>query len=117
MLQDRLFPSLRSFEGGQRATPLHLRLYVAAGAPNSVRAEANLRALLRQLHAEYTLEIVDCLREPLRAVADGVLASPTLLKLHPEPPRSIVGTLNDEATVAAMLGLCPDSSARREGDG
>lgn len=86
--------------------PLRLRLYVAAAAPNSLQAIANLRALLQSAGVENAaLEIVDCIREPQRALRDGVLVTPTLLKLAPPPTCTIVGALSDRASAAAALGL------------
>src|SRR4051812_37144150 len=72
---------------------LQLRLYVAGDAPNSTLARNNLRQLLAGLdRAQYTLEVIDCLDEPLRALADGVLVTPTLMRVEPEPQRTIVGS-------------------------
>lgn len=86
---------------------LVLRLYVAGEGPNSAAARANLRRLLAQQDpATYSLEIVDCLRQPMRALQEGVLVTPTLLRLQPEPMITIVGTLSDDARVVEVLGLC-----------
>ena len=83
-----------------------LRLYVAGDGPNSAAARINLRQLLRRCDpATYTLEIVDCLRQPMRALQEGVLVTPTLLRLAPAPLRTIVGSLSDSARVLEALGL------------
>ena len=85
---------------------LTLRLYVAGDAPNSLEARANLTALLRGQPADqYRLEIVDFLREPQRAISDGVLVTPTLVKLEPEPSQKIIGTLRERPKVLAALGI------------
>jgi circadian clock protein KaiB len=85
---------------------LRLRLYVAAGAPNSVRAIANLAAICKEhLHSAFKLEIVDVLKSPLRALADGVLVTPHLAKLSPSPAAKIVGNLSDRASVLVALGI------------
>ena len=82
------------------------RLYVAADALNSVQAVANLTQFCRDhLFDRYEIEIVDVFREPRRALADGVLMTPTLIKLAPAPVKRIVGTLSQSATVALALGL------------
>lgn len=87
-----------------------LRLYVAGDGPNSAAARVNLRRLLAACDpATYTLEIVDCLRQPMRALQEGVLVTPTLLRLAPEPLRTIVGSLSDHARVIAALGLSDTS--------
>ncbi len=83
-----------------------LRLYVADGAPNSVQAIANLEAICQQHCQEnYQLEIVDVLDQPLRALADGVIVTPTLIKLSPLPAMQVVGNLNDKKQVLFALGL------------
>ena len=85
---------------------LKLRLYVAGGAPNSTLAQGNLAALLAS-HGitDHELEIVDCIRDPRRALRDGVLVTPTLVRVAPPPQQTIVGTLSDTRRVAAALGL------------
>lgn len=82
------------------------RLYVAGHAVNSAHALANLRALCRaHLAGHHSIEVVDVLHEPDRARADGILVTPTLLRLAPPPRRRIVGTLDDAASVMQALDL------------
>ena len=84
---------------------VRLRLYVAGNAPNSVHAIANAKALCSEHSASgYVLEIVDLMVHPLRAVSDGIVVTPTLLKLSPRPVLRIIGTLNDMNEVRAALG-------------
>jgi circadian clock protein KaiB len=84
------------------------RLYVAGDAPNSTEALANLTALCRaHLPGRHEIEVVDVFREPKRALADGILMTPTLVKLTPYPGRSIVGTLRQTQPVLRALGLDP----------
>jgi circadian clock protein KaiB len=93
---------------------LKLRLYVAGRAPNSVRAISNLE-LITDRHDEirWQVEVVDVLVEPLRALADGVLVTPTLIRVRPLPEVWIVGDLSEEAEVLAALGL--DVARHEEG--
>lgn len=78
------------------APGLRLRLYVAAQAPNSVRAIANVRALCDQhFPSAHEIEIVDLLEHPERALADGIIVTPTLLKLAPLPVQRVIGSLSD----------------------
>ena len=85
---------------------LVLRLYVAGEGPNSAAARANLRRLLAALEpTRYALEIIDCLREPMRALQEGVLVTPTLVRLEPEPVQTIIGTLSNGSRVLEALGL------------
>ena len=89
---------------------LSLRLYVAGDGPNSSEARANLRAILeRRPDPRYELEVVDFLREPQRAMMDGVIVTPTLVRLTPLPVRKIIGTLKETTSVVAALGLAEAS--------
>jgi circadian clock protein KaiB len=81
-------------------------LYVAGRAPNSVKAIANLEAICRRhLNGGYKLEIVDVCEHPRRALADGVLVTPSLTKVSPTPTANVVGNLSDTSSVLAALGL------------
>ena len=60
------------------------RLYLAGGAPNSVRAFANLYAICRKYFPEsHRIEVIDVLKEPMRALAEAILVTPTVVKLSP----------------------------------
>lgn len=88
------------------ASTLVMRLYVANSAPNSLLAIANLAIICDEyLHGNFTLEIIDVLDEPQRALADGILVTPSLAKLSPLPARKIVGNLSDQIVVRRALGL------------
>lgn len=82
------------------------RLYIAGETPNSGCAIANVKDICRKyLRDRHQLEIVDFLKEPLRSLSDGVLVTPTLVKLSPQPVRTIVGDLSDPSIVLHELGL------------
>jgi circadian clock protein KaiB len=82
------------------------RLYVAEDTQNSVQAVANLTAICRaSLPDRYEIEVVNVLKEPKRALAEGIIMTPTLLKLAPTPIRRIVGTLGKTQLVLLALGL------------
>ncbi len=86
------------------AKKLVLRLYVAGNAPNSLRAIENLRAICAAHFAsEHELEIVDMLEHPLRALADGILVTPTLLKVSSSPMKRVIGNLSDTEQVLLAL--------------
>jgi circadian clock protein KaiB len=87
---------------------LKFRLYVAGDALNSTQAVANLNAIcLAYLPGRHEIEVVDVFQEPKRALADGIMMTPTLVKLGPLPARRIVGTLSEEHSVLRALGLQP----------
>jgi circadian clock protein KaiB len=88
------------------STVVVIRLYIAGGAPNSLLAIANLQAICREhLKGIHQLEIVDILEQPLRAMADGVLVTPSLTKVSPRPTANIVGNLSEKSKVLLALGL------------
>jgi circadian clock protein KaiB len=82
------------------------RLYVAGDAQNSAQAVVNLRALCRvYIPDRHEIEIIDVFRNPKRVLAEGILMTPTLVKLAPFPVCRIVGTLADTPTLVQSLGL------------
>ena len=86
--------------------PVVMRLYVVNSAPNSLLAIANLAVICKEfLQDNFKLEIVDVLAEPLRALADGILVTPSLAKLSPAPAANIVGNLSDKSSVMRALGI------------
>ncbi len=87
------------------STTVHaFRLYVAGDAPNSVRARANLAEIGRDVcGGHYTVDEIDVLKTPGRAMEDHILVTPTLVILSPGPPRRIVGNLSERATVVGIL--------------
>ena len=90
---------------GSKSTARSLRLYVAGNAPNSLRAIANARAICGDQGAgSFELEIVNVLQYPKRALADGIIVTPTLIKLSPSPIRRMVGDLSDRTQVLLTLG-------------
>jgi circadian clock protein KaiB len=81
-----------------------LRLYVAGSAPNSLRAMTNARAFCAEQFAGcHELEIVDLLLHPLRALDDGIIVTPTLLKLAPLPVQRLIGNLSDREQLRLLL--------------
>lgn len=92
-------------KGASTRKTLVLRLYVAGRAPNSMMAIANAKEMCdAHFPAAYTLEIVDLLAEPQRAVDDGIIVTPTLLKVAPPPRQRLIGNLSDTARLLLTLG-------------
>ncbi len=88
------------------------RLYIAGNAPNSVRALANLYAICRKHYPQsHRIEIIDVLKEPMRALAEAILVTPTVVKVSPVPEIQIIGNLSDEGEVLRALGLPQKGSA------
>lgn len=82
-----------------------LRLYVAGRSPISLRAHSNMRQIDQDFFGgRCQIEIVDVLDAPQRAVADGILVTPTLIKLSPAPSVRIIGDLSLVEKVLFSLG-------------
>lgn len=86
------------------APTLRLRLYVAGQAPNSLRAIGNSKAICEEnFHGRYELEVIDMIVQPRRAVADGIIVTPTLVRISPLPIIRVIGNLNDTVRVSMVL--------------
>ena len=93
---------MRAIRRAQRK--VRLRLYIAGNAPNSLQALANVRTLLDQhLGSSHELEIVDLLKHPRRGLTDGIIVTPTLLRLLPLPVERLIGNLSDSQKVLLTL--------------
>ncbi len=93
--------------------PISLRLYIAGDAPNSLVAIANLKNALGQFPEQTVeLEIIDVLTHPELGARDGVLVTPTLVKLLPAPERRLLGNLRNAALLLGALGLGAGTHAR-----
>ena len=82
-----------------------LTLYVTGQSVRSQRAVANLRSLCDVLGAACELTIVDVLERPQMAEDERILATPTVIRRRPLPPRRIIGDLSDPQTVMLWLDL------------
>ncbi len=83
-----------------------LRLFVAGHSARSERAIANLREICENdLGGHYELTVVDVLERPAVAEQEKVAATPTLIKVLPEPIRRIIGDLSDRDQVLVGLDL------------
>ena len=81
-----------------------LRLYVAGQTPRSVAALNNLHRLCKEhLAGRYELEVIDLVANPQLAVADQIVALPTLVRRLPAPLRKIIGDLSDKEKV--LVGI------------
>ncbi len=81
-----------------------LRLFVASHHTSTTRILENLHRLLDQvLDVPYTLKVIDVTKHPDRAEADQIAATPTLVKVWPEPVRRLVGDQLATDTVLQLL--------------
>jgi circadian clock protein KaiB len=88
------------------AKAVEMVLYITESGPNSVRAVANIEAICKEhLQDNFRLEIIDVLQYPMRALADGVVVTPSLAKLFPLPAATVFGNLSDKSGVLRALGI------------
>ena len=81
-------------------------LYITESGPNSVQAIANLEAICKEhMNDNFRLEIIDVLEYPQRALADGIVVTPSLAKVSPLPATTVVGNLSDKSEVLRALGI------------
>ena len=89
----------------ERSGSARLVLYVSPDSHASLKARTNLAAILERYGSDRVrFEVCDVAREPLRAEADRILYTPTLV-LKSRSPAWIVGDLSDQGAVANLLRL------------
>lgn len=89
-----------------------LRLYVAGMNRTSARAVERVHAICDQyLAGRYDLEVIDIYQLPALARGHQIVATPTLVRLLPQPLRRYIGDLSDENVVFG-LDLQPKEAAR-----
>jgi circadian clock protein KaiB len=83
-----------------------LRLFVTGESQRSLRAIEAVRLMCAQFltHA-VRVEVVDVLKQPENAETEKILATPTLIRQVPGPPRRLVGDLGEPLRVIELLGL------------
>ena len=86
-----------------------LRLFVAGTTTRSQNAITNVRRICDQhLAGRFDLEVIDVYTHPEQTRDFQIVATPTLVKLMPEPLRRIVGDLSNRQRV--LNGLRLDAS-------
>jgi circadian clock protein KaiB len=82
------------------------RLYVTAASPISARAIVNARRFMElRLPGAHRLDVLDIAENVTIAIADEIIASPTLVRVAPAPARRFIGDLSDVSRLEASLGL------------
>jgi circadian clock protein KaiB len=85
-----------------------LRLYIAGQTPKSILALKNITRYCKEhLEGQYTIEVVDLLKNPKLAEGDQIFAIPTLVRKFPQPLRKIIGDLSNEEKVLVGLNVRP----------
>ncbi|MEM1418569.1 MAG: circadian clock KaiB family protein [Myxococcota bacterium] len=96
--------TVRKLGHTHRPSRVLLCLYVSGQSPHSQRALRNLGPLCAEALGEgYELEVVDVLENPEAADRAGVVATPTLVRVHPPPLRKLLGDMSDRSRVLGWL--------------
>ncbi len=89
-----------------RPSRYKLRLFITGSTPRSTRAIENMRRICQEhLKGRYDLEVIDVYQSPEATRELQIVATPTLVKILPEPLRRIIGDLSDKERVLAGLNL------------
>ena len=87
----------------ESTTSVRFLLFVAGESPSSKRAIGNLESALHAHHMDPTAaEIVDVFKEPQRALAYRIFATP-VLTLQANPGAVLYGDLSDTEAVRRFL--------------
>jgi circadian clock protein KaiB len=86
-----------------------LRLFVAGTTTRSQNAITNVRRICDEhLAGRFDLEVIDVYTHPQQTRDFQIVATPTLVKVAPDPLRRIVGDLSNRERV--LLGLNLDAA-------
>ena len=83
-----------------------LRLFVTGHTPASTLARKHLRTLCEgEFRGCCEFEVVDVIERPELADEARIIATPTLIKLTPEPQRKIIGDLSNRDRLLLALEM------------
>ena len=95
-------------DGAGPVKPWELRLYVAGQTAKSIAAFENLKRMCEEhLPGQYSIEVVDLIRQPQLARGDQIVAIPTLVLKLPRAVQRIIGDLSNTDRVLVGLALQP----------
>jgi circadian clock protein KaiB len=91
-----------------------LLLFITGSTPRSATALENMHRICEEkLHGLYDLEVIDVYQNPEATKTMQIVATPTLVKVLPEPLRRIIGDLSNEERVLAGLNIMPITGSRK----
>jgi len=89
-----------------------VRLYIAGSTPNSLRALKSLRDstdAMNDAETRLNIQVIDVFKGPKRAIADGILVTPTLIAQYGGKRVTMVGDLSDAVALRSVLDACAHS--------
>ena len=103
---------------GAGGTRYKFRLYVAGENPLTARVRENLhRHVVAPLGGRVEVEVVDLLRDVKRTRTDRIVATPTLVRLEPDPVVRLIGDMSDFDRVRSLVLVGEDRPADAGGPG
>lgn len=98
---------LESLPANENVRGYVLRLFVAGSDLTTKRTLEMIHQVLEQeLQSSYTLKVIDILKHPEQAEIDRVSATPTLVRVFPQPVRRIVGEFDDVQHLMQIVLSC-----------
>ncbi len=80
------------------------RIYVAGQTPNSINVIKNFKAFLGdRFKDQYSLNIIDVLKNPELGEYDEIILTPTLIRVFPPPVRKVIGVFDGEEKALELL--------------
>jgi circadian clock protein KaiB len=103
---DNLIRSPRASGDSEDRERVLLRLYLSNRSANGSAVAQAFRAAAGRLPAgSVEMEVIDVFAEPAKAQSDRIIATPTLIKVHPQPELRLIGSIGDEEAILRYLGL------------
>jgi circadian clock protein KaiB len=91
---------------GNRNGKYIFKLFMAGQTPRAEKTGQWVRSIFDDtLKDQYVLAIIDVIQDPSATDDDNVFATPTLIKIHPEPAKRIMGDLSNKERVLIHLGI------------
>lgn len=84
---------------------LKLKLHVTALSGKKTGQAGKISAYFESRYGHGSLSVISELDDPVQALSDEVLITPTLIKTEPEPRRRIFGDISNPPELASHLGL------------
>ena len=80
------------------------RLYIAGQTPNSTDIIKNIKAFLEnKFEGQYSLNIIDVLKNPELGEYDEIMLTPTLIRVFPPPVRKVIGVFDGDEKALELL--------------
>ena len=83
-----------------------LSLYVSDMNINTQKAILEIKKYIKEIEKHvFKLEVIDILEQPDRAVEDGVLATPMIIKENPPPIMRVILDFTEKEKLVMGIGL------------